>query len=133
MSNLQTLLPAGWPRPSGYANGIAASGRMVFVAGQVGWNAEGIFPGDDFVDQVAQALRNTVAVLREAGAGSEHVTRMTWYITDKAEYLARLAEVGAVYREIMGKCFPAMAMVQVVALMEDEAKIEIETTAVIPA
>jgi enamine deaminase RidA (YjgF/YER057c/UK114 family) len=130
---MEILQPAGWPRPRGYSNGIAASGKLVFVGGQIGWDESERFPGDDFVAQVRQALRNTLAVLREAGAGPEHVARMTWYITDRSEYLENLATVGAVYREVMGRNFPAMAMVQVVALMEAAAKVEIETTAVIPS
>jgi len=130
---MEILQPAGWPRPRGYSNGIAASGKLVFVGGQIGWDESERFPGDDFVAQVRQALLNTLAVLREAGAGPEHVARMTWYITDRREYLENLAAVGAVYREVMGRNFPAMAMVQVVALMEAAAKVEIETTAVIPS
>lgn len=125
------LQPPHWPRPRGYANGVASSGTLVFVAGQVGWR-EGVFVSDDLVEQVAQTLRNTLAVLREAGAGPEHVTRMTWYILDKDEYKRREKEIGLVYRELMGKHFPAMAMVVVAGLMEDAAKVEIETTAVIP-
>lgn len=129
---MQILQPPGWPRPSGFSNGIAAEGRLVFVAGQVGWDESGAFTSDDFVAQTRQTLANTVAVLAEAGARPEHVVRMTWYITDKAAYLARAAEVGAVYREIMGPHYPAMAMVEVTALIEDRAKVEIETTAVVP-
>jgi len=129
---MQTLQPPGWPRPRGYSNGIAAAGRMVFVAGQIGWDEQERFPSDDFVAQTRQALANVIAVLAEAGAGPEHVVRMTWYITDRDEYLARGAEVGAVYRELMGRNYPVMAMVQVVALMEAEARVEIEATAVLP-
>ena len=125
------LQPPGWPRPSGYANGVAAEGRLVFVAGQVGWESDRTFRSDDFVAQFDQALRNTLAVLAEAGAGPEHVTRMTWYVTDKRDYLDRLAEIGAAYRAVMGKHFPAMTVVEVTALMEDRARVEIETTAVI--
>jgi enamine deaminase RidA (YjgF/YER057c/UK114 family) len=128
---MNVLQPPGWPRPKGYSNGIAAEGRLVFVAGQIGWDENEQFPGDDFVAQVRQALKNTLAVLAEAGAGPEHVTRMTWYITDREEYLARAAEVGAVYRELMGRNYPVMAMVQVVALMEARARVEIESTAVV--
>jgi enamine deaminase RidA (YjgF/YER057c/UK114 family) len=128
---MKTLQPPGWPRPKGYANGIVAEGRTVFVAGQIGWDEHERFPGDDFVAQVRQALKNTLAVLAEAGAGPEHIARMTWYITDREEYLARAAEVGAVYRELMGRNYPAMAMVQVVALMEARARVEIESTAVV--
>lgn len=129
---MRILQPAGWPRPKGYANGIEATGRLVIVGGQIGWDETETFRSDDFVDQVRQTLKNTRAVLAEAGAGPEHVVRMTWYITDRKEYLARGREIGAVYRELMGKNFPAMAMVQVVALMEARAKVEIETTAVVP-
>ncbi|MGK9051716.1 RidA family protein [Xaviernesmea oryzae] len=126
------LQPEGWAKPIGYANGVAATGRQVFVGGQIGWNAECRFETDDFVGQVRQTLSNVVAVLAEAGAGPEHVTTMTWYFTDKAEYLDNLKGIGQVYREIMGKHFPAMAAMQVVALVEDRAKIEIQATAVIP-
>ena len=129
---MRILQPAGWPRPKGYANGIEATGRLVIVGGQIGWDETETFQSDDFVEQVCQTLKNTLAVLAEAGAGPEHVVRMTWYITDRTEYLARGREIGAVYRELMGKNFPAMAMVQVVALMEARAKVEIETTAVVP-
>jgi len=129
---MRILQPAGWPRPKGYANGIEATGRLVIVGGQIGWDETETFQSDDFVEQVRQTLMNTLAVLAEAGAGPEHVVRMTWYITDRSEYLARGREIGAVYRELMGKSFPAMAMVQVVALMEVRAKVEIETTAVVP-
>jgi enamine deaminase RidA (YjgF/YER057c/UK114 family) len=131
-SPLQILQPAGWPQPKGYANGIAASGRQVFVGGTVGWNEQGKFTSDDFADQTAQALKNIVAVLAEAGARPEHVVRMTWYVTDKREYLAQAKAVGRAYRSVMGYHFPAMALVQVAALVEDRAKLEIETTAVIP-
>ncbi len=129
---MQILQPPGWRRPGGYSNGVAAEGRLVFVAGLVGWDENGKFQSDDFIVQTAQALNNTVAVLAEAGAGPEHVTRMTWYITDRQDYLARQRELGEVYREIMGRHFPAMAMVAVSALMDDRAKVEIETTAVVP-
>jgi enamine deaminase RidA (YjgF/YER057c/UK114 family) len=132
VSQPRILLPKGWIQPRGYANGIAASGRFVFVGGQVGWDANEQFHSDDFVVQVRQALKNTVAVLAEGGAGPEHIVRMTWYITDKREYLHALKDVGTVYREIIGRHFPAMTMVQVAALVEDRAKVEIETTAVIP-
>lgn len=128
---MQVLQPPGWPRPKGYSNGIVAEGRLVFVAGQIGWDEKEQFPGDDFVAQLRQALKNTLAVLAEAGAGPEHIARMTWYITDREEYLARAAEVGAVYRELMGRNYPVMAMVQVVALMEARARVEIESTAVV--
>ncbi len=128
---MKVLQPDGWPRPSGYANGIAAEGRLVFVAGQIGWDATGTFRSDDFVDQVRQALENTLAVLAEAGAGPGHVARMVWYVTDKRDYLDRLAEVGAAYRAVMGKHYPAMTLVEVAALLEPRAKVEIETTAVV--
>ena len=125
------LHPRNWKPALGYANGVAASGRMIFCSGLIGWNAEQQFESDDFIDQVAQTLRNIVAVLAEGGAGPEHIVRLTWYVTDKREYLARLKELGRVYREIIGKHFPAMALVQVVALVEDRAKVEIEATAVV--
>ena len=127
------LHPRNWKRARGYANGIAAEGRMVFVAGQIGWNADQQFESLDFVAQVRQALENVVAVVQEAGGRREHVTRLTWYITDKAEYLSRLPEVGEAYRGVMGKHFPAMTMVQVTALIEDRAKVEIEASAVVPS
>jgi enamine deaminase RidA (YjgF/YER057c/UK114 family) len=128
----QFLHPRGWKPAKGYANGVAAEGRTVFVAGQIGWNADQTFEGRDFVAQVRQALENVVAVVREAGGGPAHITRLTWFITDKAEYLSRLPEVGEAYRGVMGKHFPAMTMVQVAALIEDEAKVEIEASAVVP-
>ena len=131
---MKVLLPPGWAKPKGYANGIAAHGTVVAVGGQIGWNpATGAFETDDFVGQVRQTLQNIVAVLAEAGAGPEHIVRLTWYVTDKHEYLARLAEIGQAYRDVLGRNFPAMALVQVVALLEDRAKVEIEATAVIPA
>jgi enamine deaminase RidA (YjgF/YER057c/UK114 family) len=133
MSVHEELHPANWVKPRGYANGIAAEGRMVFVGGQIGWNAEQVFEAKDLVGQTRQVLKNIVEVLAEAGGRPEHIVRMTWYIVDKAEYLAGLREIGAAYREVMGKHFPAMAMVQVVALIEDEARVEIAATAVIPA
>ena len=129
---MRALNPSGWPRGKGYSHGIEAEGRLVFVSGQVGWNEHLKFESRDFVAQLRQALRNTVAVLAEAGARPEHVVRMTWYVVDKAEYLGALAEVGAAYREVMGKSFPAMAVVVVKGLVEDEARLEIETTAVVP-
>jgi enamine deaminase RidA (YjgF/YER057c/UK114 family) len=133
----ETLLPEGWTKPSGYANGIAATGRLVFVAGQIGWNPEtGQFEDrsgtDDFAAQTAQALRNVAAVLAAAGAGPEHVVRMTWYVTDKAAYLASRREIGRAWREVMGRHYPAMAVVVVSALIEDRARVEIEATAVVP-
>ena len=128
---MRVLQPAGWPRPKGYANGIAARGEMVFLAGCVGWDAEGRFPGG-LVAQFRQALENIVAILAEGGARPEHIVRMTWYITSRDDYITYGAEIGATYREIIGKHFPVMAVVQVVALIEAEAEIEIEVTAVIP-
>jgi len=129
---MKILQPQGWPKPKGYSNGIQAKGETIFVAGQIGWDEQENFPSDLFADQVRQTLLNTMAVLTEAGAGAEHIVRMTWYITNKKEYLGSLKEVGAAYRDVIGKHYPVMAMVQVVALMEDQAKVEIETTAVIP-
>lgn len=130
---MEILQPAGWKRPRGYANGVAAEGKLIFVSGQVGWDENERFKSGDFVDQVRQALKNTVSVLAEARARPEHITRMTWYITDRREYLEALREVGRVYREVIGAHYPAMTMVQVAALIEAGAKVEIETTAVIPA
>jgi len=127
------LLPEGWAKPIGYANGITARGRLVFVAGQIGWNpATCEFETDDFAAQTEQTLRNVAAVLREAGAGPEHIARMTWYITDKPAYLAARRDIGRAWREILGRIYPAMAVVVVSALIEDRAKVEIEATAVIP-
>ncbi|MGQ4879629.1 RidA family protein [Billgrantia sp. LNSP4103-1] len=128
----EQLHPSHWKSAVGYANGVLASGRMIFVGGQIGWNGDQVFESDDFVAQIHQALTNIVEVLRQADAGPEHVVRLTWYVTDKQEYLTRLKEVGAVYREVMGKHFPAMTMVQVADLIEDRAKVEIEATAVLP-
>jgi enamine deaminase RidA (YjgF/YER057c/UK114 family) len=130
---MRILQPPGWPRPRGYANGVLAEGRLVFVAGQIGWDQTGTIVSDDLVDQFRQTLENTLAVLREAGAGPQHVARMTWYITDKREYLASTRPLGQVYRALMGEHYPAMAVVEVTALIEDRAKVEIETTAVVPA
>ncbi len=129
---MRALNPPGWPRGKGYSHGIEAEGKLVFISGQVGWDEQMKFRSRDFVAQLRQTLLNTRAVLAEAGAGPEHVVRMTWYIVDKAEYLASLSEVGAAYREVMGKSFPAMAVVVVKGLVEDEARLEIETTAVVP-
>ena len=134
---MKVLQPAGWKLPKGYANGVAVEGQQVYVAGQIGWNAQCVFESDDLVDQVRQTLLNVLAVLAEAGAGPEHIVRMTWYLTDKREYLESGRALGAVYRELMrgpdGKvAFPAMTAVQVVALIEDRAKVEIEATAVVP-
>ena len=130
---MQSLNPAEWAKPKGYANGIAAEGRLVFVAGQIGWTAEAKFESDDLVDQKRQALRNIVRVLAEAGGRPEHIVRLTWYVVDKRDYMARNADLGKAYRDILGKHFPAMTLVQVAALLEDRAKVEIEATAVIPA
>jgi enamine deaminase RidA (YjgF/YER057c/UK114 family) len=129
---MQILQPPTWIKPRGYSNGIAAAGRMVFVAGQVGWNARGEFETSDFVGQARQALANIVAVLAEAGARPEHIARMTWYVVDKDEYLASSSALGRAYREVIGSHYPAMTAVQVAALVEDGARIEIEATAVIP-
>jgi enamine deaminase RidA (YjgF/YER057c/UK114 family) len=128
----EVLQPAGWPRPKGYANGIAARGRQVYVAGQIGWDAAGQFAAGGMAAQVGQALRNIVAVLAEAGARPEHLVRLTWFVTSRAEYLAEAAEIGAAYRAVLGKHFPAMSVVEVTALMESQAKVEIEATAVVP-
>ena len=128
----ELLHPNSWKPARGYANGVAASGRMVFVGGMIGWNAQQEFETDDFIEQVAQALRNVVAVLAEAGATPEHLVRLTWFVTNRDEYVARLKELGAVYREVIGKNYPAMSLVQVVALVERRAKVEIEATAVLP-
>ena len=130
---MKTILqPEGWPRPRGYANGVAAQGRQVFVAGMIGWNAAAEFESDDLVDQVRQALENVKAVLAEAGARPEHMVRMTWYVVDRGDYLARGRDIGAVYREVMGHYDVAMSAVEVSALMEERAKVEIEVTAVVP-
>ena len=129
---MQLLHPKHWTAAKGFSNGVAAEGRQVFVAGQVGWNARQEFASDDFVAQVEQALRNIVEVLAEADAGPEHLVRLTWYVTDKRDYLSRLREVGQAYRRVIGRHYPAMALVQVVALVEDRAKVEIEATAVVP-
>ena len=128
----EALLPAGWPRPKGYANGVAVSGRQVYVAGMVGWDANGVFASDDFAAQSRVALENVAAVLRAGGAKPEHIVRMTWYVTSKREYLAAGRAVGAAFREIVGNFDIAMTAVEVTALMEDRAKVEIEVTAVIP-
>ena len=128
----EILQPEGWPRPAGYANGVAARGRLIFTAGQIGWNDCGIFDTDDFTAQTRQALKNTVAVLAAAGAKPEHITSMTWYVVSKAEYLANLKSVGAVWREVIGKQYCAMAAVEVAGLMENRARIEIQAIAVVP-
>ena len=128
----QTVLPKGWRRPKGYSNAVAAQGRQVYVAGQVGWNAEGVFVSDNLAEQTAQALQNVATVLKSAGADPAHIVRMTWYVTDKSTYLASLKEIGIAYRAIIGHHFPAMTAVEVTALIEDRAKVEIECTAVVP-
>lgn len=129
---MQVLHPKHWAAAKGFANGIAAEGKQIFVAGQVGWNAEQVFESDDFAAQTEQALRNIVEVLAEAGARPEHIVRLTWYVISKQEYVSRLRDVGAAYRRVLGRHFPAMTLVQVVALVEDRAKVEIEATAVVP-
>ena len=129
---MQILQPPGWAKPRGFSNGIAATGKLVFIAGQIGWTGESKWEAKDFAGQFRQTLKNTLAVLAEAGGKPGHIVRMTWYIVVKGEYLCAIREVGAAYRELIGKHYPAMAVVQVGALMEDEAKLEIETTAVIP-
>jgi enamine deaminase RidA (YjgF/YER057c/UK114 family) len=130
---MQLLHPKNWARTSGFSNGVAAEGRQVFVAGQIGWNARQEIVGDDFVAQVEQALRNVVDILAEADARPQDLVRLTWYVTDKREYLARSSEVGQAYQRVLGRHFPAMTLVQVGALLEDRAKVEIEATAVVPA
>jgi enamine deaminase RidA (YjgF/YER057c/UK114 family) len=132
MCALRAVNPAGWARPKGYSNGVVGRGSLVFVAGQIGWNAEERFESDDFVAQVRQALKNTVDVLTAAGAKPEHIARMTWYVLDKKEYVARIAEIGAAYRDIIGRSFPAMTLVEVSGLVADRTRVEIESTALIP-
>jgi enamine deaminase RidA (YjgF/YER057c/UK114 family) len=127
------LHPRNWKPAKGYANGVAAEGKAIYLAGQIGWNAEQKFESRDFVVQTRQALQNIVAIVQEAGGRPEHITRLTWYVTDKKEYLSRVSEIGEAYRSVMGKHFPAMTMVQVAALVEDEAKVEIEASAVVPS
>ncbi len=129
---MKKLQPPGWAEPKGYANGIMARGTLIFVGGQIGWNAAQQFESDDFIAQTRQALINIAAVLQAGGAGPEHMVRMTWYVTDRLEYTARLKELGAAYREVMGRNFPAMTCVEVSGLVEDRARIEIEVTAVLP-
>lgn len=129
---MKILQPPGWKPPKGYANGIAAQGTLVFVGGQVGWNAQQQFESDDFVTQARAALRNVVAVLAEAGAQPEHIVRMTWYVVDRREYLASLRQLGEAYRAVIGRHYPTMTAVEVTALIEDRARIEIEATAVLP-
>jgi enamine deaminase RidA (YjgF/YER057c/UK114 family) len=133
MTNTHQLLhPRAWKQPKGFANGVAAEGRLVFLAGQVGWNAEQIFESEDFIAQTRQALANIVTLVAEAGGKPEHIVRLTWFVLDKREYLSRLRELGDAYRGVMGKHFPAMTLVQVGALVEDKAKVEVEATAVVP-
>jgi enamine deaminase RidA (YjgF/YER057c/UK114 family) len=129
---MKLLQPEGWLAPKGYANGVTARGTMIFVGGQIGWTSQQDFESDDFIHQTKQALQNVLGVLRAGGAGPEHIVRMTWYVIDRDEYNARLKELGAVYREVMGRNFPAMSCVAVSALMERRAKVEIEVTAVLP-
>lgn len=128
----QTLLPPGWARPKGYANGVAARGRLVFTAGIVGWDDQQRFVETDLVGQFRQVLVNTVAVLAEAGARPEHMVRMTWYVTSRDDYVRDIAAIGEIYRQLMGKVFPAMAVVEVSALVDPQARVEIETIAVVP-
>ena len=132
MSGLRAVNPPGWPRPKGYSNAVVGRGTFVLVAGQIGWNSREEFESDDFIAQFRQALRNTVEILAAAGAKPEHVARMTIYVRDKRQYLGRLAEVGSAWRETMGRSFPAMTLVEVSALLEERALLEIESTAIIP-
>lgn len=129
---MQVLLPSGWPRPKGYANGVSVRGRQIYVAGMIGWDAHGVFHTDDLAGQVRQALQNIVEVLDAGGAKPEHIVRMTWYVTDKREYVAAYPEIGKAFRELIGSFNAAMTAVQVADLIEDRAKVEIEVTAVIP-
>lgn len=128
---MKLLHPDGWQRPSGYSNGVAASGELIFLAGQIGWDADQRLVSSDIVEQIAQALRNVVAVLAEAGAGPQHIVRLTWYVVDKREYLARQRDIGEAYREVLGRHFPAMTLVEVRDLLENGALVEIEATAVV--
>ncbi len=130
---MKTLLPKGWKRPKGYANGIEAQGRLVFVAGQIGWTADEVFETDDLAGQVRQALRNVMAVMAEADAKPHHIVRMTWYVIDKKDYRAKAKEIGEAYREVMGRHYPTMTLIVVKSWLEDRAKVEMEATAVIPA
>ena len=129
----EILHPEGWKKASGYANGIAAEGKTIFTGGQIGWNADQQFESDDFVAQLEQTLLNIVVILAEANAGPEHLVRLTWFVTDKQEYKANLPEIGKAYRKVLGRNFPAMSVLEVSALMEDRAKVEIEATAVLPS
>ena len=130
--SLEILQPGEWPRPRGYSNGIVAQGRLIFLSGQIGWDAEGRFVSGALAEQVGQALRNIVRILAEAGAEPHHIVRLTWYVTDRDEYVANTKAIGVAYREVMGRNFPSMSVVQVAALVEREAKVEIEATAVLP-
>jgi enamine deaminase RidA (YjgF/YER057c/UK114 family) len=130
--NAQILQPPGWVQPKGYSNGVAVRGRQVYIGGQIGWNAQARFESERLSDQVRQTLANIVAVLAEAGGRPEHIVRLTWFITSREEYLAQQKDIGAAYRAVMGRVFPPMSVVQVAALIEGEAKVEIEATAVIP-
>jgi len=129
---MNILQPPDWARPSGYSNGISTRGQLIFLAGQIGWDKDGVFQSDNFVEQFKQALRNILSILAEANAGPEHVVRLTWFITDKKVYLDSLRDIGAGYREVMGKNFPTMSVVEVTDLLEDKAQVEIEATAVVP-
>ena len=130
--DMQVVQPQGWAAPKGYANGVVATGRQLFIAGQIGWNVQGRFETDDFVDQVEQALKNVVEVLQAAGGGPEHIVRLNWYITDKAEYVENQRAIGDAYRRVIGRNFPAMTLLVVAGLLEPRAKVEIEATAVLP-
>lgn len=132
MGELRAVNPPGWVRPKGYSNGIVGRGTLIFVAGQVGWDGQERFASDDFIDQLRQALKNTVDILAAAGAKPDHIARMVWYVLDKQEYMARGAQIGAVWREVMGRHFPAITLVEVGALVADRARLEIESMAVIP-
>jgi enamine deaminase RidA (YjgF/YER057c/UK114 family) len=129
---VRALLPPGWPRPGGYSNGIEARGRLIFTAGVVGWDEQEHFVSEDLVGQFRQVLLNTIAILNEGGAKPEHIVRMTWYVTNRDDYVRNISQIGAIYAELMGKCFPTMAVVQVAGLVDPAAKVEIETTAVVP-
>ena len=129
---MKFLLPEGWESPKGYSQGVVAEGRQIFISGQIGWDENSIFQTDDFAEQAGQALRNIISILAEADASAEHITRLTWFITDKQEYFDSLKSLGKIFREEVGRHFPAMSVVEVSSLMEDRAKVEIEATAVIP-
>jgi enamine deaminase RidA (YjgF/YER057c/UK114 family) len=129
---MKSINPEGWPRPSGFSNGAVATGTFLAIAGQIGWDERGTFASDEFLGQAAQALRNVVAVLQAAGGAPEHLVRLTWYVTDKREYIEASRDLGAAYREIVGAHYPAMTLVQVAALLEIRAKVEIEATAILP-